>query len=45
MNELIISLIINGLLGVSMFFMKQSHGVIKEHPAQQRKEIQHIKYT
>ena len=43
MNELIISLIINGLLGVAMFFMKLSHDSTKEQLQEQRKDITHIK--
>jgi len=43
MNELIISLIINGLLGVAMYFMKQSNDNNKEQLNRQREDIQHIK--
>lgn len=43
MNELIISLIINGLLGVSMYFMKQSGDTIKKQLEDQRSDINHIK--
>jgi len=43
MNELIISLIINGLLGIAMYFMKLSHDTTKEHLQEQRKDITHIK--
>jgi len=45
MNELIISLIINGLLGVSMYFMKQANDTNKEQLNSQRQDIQHIKDT
>jgi hypothetical protein len=43
MNELIISLIINGLLGVSMYFMKQSGDNVKKQLDDQRADINHIK--
>jgi uncharacterized membrane protein YraQ (UPF0718 family) len=43
MNELIISLIINGLLGVAMYFMKQANDNNKEQLNNQRQDIQHIK--
>lgn len=43
MNELIISLVINGLLGVSMYFMKQSGDNIKKQLDDQRADINHIK--
>ena len=43
MNELIISLIINGLLGVAMYFMKQANDTNKEQLNSQRQDIQHIK--
>lgn len=43
MNELILSLIINGLLGVSMYFMKQNNDRNKEQLDQQREDIKHIK--
>ncbi len=43
MNELIISLIINGLLGVSMYFMKQNNDVVKKQLEDQRQDINHIK--
>lgn len=43
MNELVISLIINGLLGVSMYFMKQSGDNIKKQLDDQRADINHIK--
>ncbi len=43
MNELIISLIINGLLGVSMYFMKQNNDVVKKQIEDQRTDINHIK--
>jgi len=45
MNELIISLIINGLLGVAMYFMKQANDTNKEQLNSQRQDIQHIKDT
>ncbi len=43
MNELILSLIINGLLGVSMYFMKQSGDNVKRQLDDQRADINHIK--
>jgi len=43
MNELIISLIINGLLGISMYFMKQNGDVVKKQIEDQRADINHIK--
>jgi hypothetical protein len=43
MNELVISLVINGLLGVSMYFMKQSGDTIKKQLDDQRADINHIK--
>ena len=43
MNELILSLIVNGLLGIAMYFMKQANDVTKEQLAEQRKDIIHIK--
>lgn len=43
MNELVVSLILNGLLGVAMFFMKQANDNVKEQIASQRQDIQHIK--
>lgn len=43
MNELILSLIINGLLGVSMYFMKQSGDNVKKQLDDQRADINHIK--
>ncbi len=43
MNELILSLIINGLLGVSMYFMKQNGDVVKKQLEDQRADINHIK--
>ncbi len=43
MNELILSLIINGLLGVSMYFMKQSGDVVKKQLEDHRNDINHIK--
>lgn len=43
MNELILSLIINGLLGVSMYFMKQNGDRNKQQLDEQRVDINHIK--
>jgi uncharacterized membrane protein YraQ (UPF0718 family) len=43
MNELVISLIINGLLGVAMYFMKQANDTTKEQLHTQKQDIQHIK--
>jgi hypothetical protein len=43
MNELIISLIINGLMGVAMYFMKQNGDVVKKQLEDQRADINHIK--
>lgn len=43
MNELILSLIINGLLGVSMYFMKQNNDHNKQQLDEQRADINHIK--
>ena len=43
MNELILSLIINGLLGVSMYFMKQNNDNNKKQLDDQRADIIHIK--
>ena len=43
MNELIISLIINGLLGVSMYFMKQNGDAVKKQLDDQKDDIKHIK--
>jgi len=43
MNELILSLIINGLLGVSMYFMKQNNDRNKQQLDEQRSDINHIK--
>ncbi len=43
MNELILSLIINGLLGVSMYFMKQNNDRNKQQLDEQRADINHIK--
>lgn len=39
----IISFIINGLLGIAMYFMKQSHDATKEQLTEQRGDIAHIK--
>lgn len=43
MNELIISLVINGLLGVSMYFMKQNGDAVKKQLDDQKDDIKHIK--
>jgi len=43
MNELILSLIINGLLGISMYFMKQNNDRNKQQLDEQRSDINHIK--
>lgn len=43
MNELIFSFIINGLLGVALYFMKQNNDRNKEQLDQQREDIKHIK--
>ena len=43
MNELIISLIMNGLMGVAMYFMKQNGDVVKKQLEDQRADINHIK--
>ena len=43
MDSLVFSLIINGLLGVAMYFMKISHDATKEQLSEQRKDITHIK--
>jgi hypothetical protein len=43
MNELILSFIINGLLGVSLYFMKQNNDANKKQLEEQRADINHIK--
>ena len=43
MESLIISLGINALLGIAMYFMKQSHDHTKEQLSEQREDIKHIK--
>lgn len=39
----VISFIINGLLSIAMYFMKQSHDATKEQLKEQRGDIAHIK--
>jgi len=39
----VISFIINGLLSIAMYFMKQSHDATKEQLKEQRMDIAHIK--
>lgn len=41
----ILSFIINGLLAVAMYFMKQAHDTTKEQLKEQRSDITHIKDT
>lgn len=43
MNELILSIIINGVLGVAMYFMKQAHDHTKDQLQEQKEDIKHIK--
>jgi len=43
MNELVLSLILNGLLGIAMYFMKQNNDVVKKQIEDQRADINHIK--
>lgn len=41
----ILSFIINGLLGIAMYFMKMAHDNTREQLKEQRQEIVHIKDT
>jgi len=43
MNELILSFVINGLLGVALYFMKQNNDRNKQQLDEQRADINHIK--
>lgn len=42
-ESLLLSFIINGLLGVALFFMKQNNDAIKNQVDDQKEDIKHIK--